>query len=218
MFFVWKKREQDISCLLKGKQGVEIEILRLMFEYAEGKIEIEKLIDCFRTNSHYLESIFTNKKIPLHITEYYLHVLQKTIKKNHLLFSERVEFYNIISSFFKRLNIKGNYYNSENDFLNLIISAYPAWVYPDENYFLPIIEEEMPKEISREEQAIWCRNKLLSLYQYDEVPPVWLQDTIWPIYNGHPMVFVNQIGRNGKEIYYFIDRDSGTQKHITQST
>ena len=218
MFFLCKKKEQDISYLLKRKKGVEIEILRLMFEYAEGKIELAKIIECFRANSQCLESIFTNKKIPTHISKYYISFIQKKIKKNYLSFSERVEFYEIISIFFMRLNIKGNYYNPENDFLNLIISAYPAWVYPDENYFLPIIEKEMPKEISREEQVIWCRNKLLSLYQYDEVPPVWLQDTIWPIYNGYPMVFINQIERNGKEIYYFIDRDSGTKKHIIQST
>lgn len=217
MFFCAKK-ERDISYLLKRKKGLEIEILRLMFEYAEGKIELTKIIECFRINSQFLESIFTNKKIPPHISKGYISSIQKMIKKNQLLFSERVEFYNIISIFFKRLNIKGNYYNSENDFLNLIISAYPEWVYPDEDYFLPIIEKEMPQGISREEQVIWCRNKLLNLYQYDEVPPIWVQDTIWPIYNGYPMVFVDQIERNGREIYHFIDRESGVKKSITQST
>lgn len=217
MFFHAKK-EKNILYLMKQKNEREKKTIHTMFEYAEGKLEISEVIDNFRSNTELIQDIFSNKEIPTHISEYYVSFIKTKIKKKSLSLLERLEFYDIISIFFKRLNIQGNYFNPENYYLNLIIEATPTWIYPDENYFIPIIEKQMPKEISKEEQLMWCKNKLQLLYQYDEYPPEWLQDAIWPIYNGRPMVFTKQIKKNNKTTYCFIDKESGVKKNLTQTT
>ena len=216
-FCFFKKKEKTIEKFLKGRAQEEQELLLLMFRYAEGGIFSEDILQGLHNNQQVGAMIFINRKIPLHLKNYEMSFLQEMLRKTSLSFSEKAELYRIILSYFKRQNIAGDYFNQETNILGLIISAFPQWVYPDEDYILSIIEREMPKDLNQEAQLVWCENKILSLYQYDKIPPEWIQDETWPIYNGLPMKFTHQVERNGQTVYYFIDAASGYKKSIIQN-
>lgn len=218
MFFKKRKKERDLSFIFKKKNQAEIDLLKVMFSYAEGEIDYQKMVDVFKENLEYVDKIFLHKKVPVKVSEFYSGRVKYNVKKQTSTIIDRNQLYFVVSGFFKRIDIKGNYYNQEYEFTALVISAYPQWVYPDENYLLPIIEKELPKNLSNNEIIAWCNKKILELYQYEDYPPEWVQDENWPIYDGLPMIFTYQSEKNEKVYYHFIDRNGEKKKVITQYT
>ena len=211
-FCIFKQREKAIEKLLKHRSQEEREIILFMFRYAEGKLSNKDILKVIKENWGVVNNIFVNRKIPESINNYEIAFLKKMIKNKNIFFSQKTELYRIILGYFRRQNIKGNYYNKDNEMLNLIFSAFPEWV-----YLLQIIEKEMPKDLDKDEELVWCKKKVLSLYQYDTIPPDWIQDANWPIYNGVPMKFTHQLEHGEQVVYYFIDIESGYKKSIIQT-
>lgn len=212
------KKKKDIQSILRKKTGEELILLQSMFSYSLGKMETEEMRLILFKNQSLVKEIFLCRKLPITLITAEWEYLQNMINYEKLTFEQRTDFYTIVANYFRRQGILGDYYNKEIILLDFLLEAFPNWIYPNVDYFLPIMKNEMPKELSREKQLEWCKNKILLLYQYKDLPPEWVQEDSWPIYNGKPMLFTHQVEKDERTTYYFIDVESGQEQKIVQFT
>ena len=66
------------------------------------------------------------------------------------------------------------------------------------------------------EKIKWCKDKILSEYKYEKIPPKWLQNPEWPLDKNYvPLEFVEQVEDKddpSKINYYFKDSQNNIVK------
>lgn len=138
------------------------------------------------------------------------------------IFEHRVEVYNIVKNYFLRRKKKYKYYNDDEQLYNLFQSFLPEWLDMSSESiisFILNIWQSMPKETNEMEKTRYCKNKILEFFKYNTYPPKWLQNCEWPIYEGHPLLFIKQEEdvENGCMLYFFINEEKNEEITIKQN-
>lgn len=216
MFRIFKK-EKSLKSFIKKLDQKQKSIVIAMFDYAEGRIGLDEIKNVLFSEMDTIDRLFLFKvKRYSVITEFEIPELKRLLQKEKFSFDDECEFYRIILVFFKRRGIQGNYYNETRRKEELLLSFFPEWVYPDKELFLSKYGNEVEWEQPEETLIEWGREKVLTLYKYEDMPPEWAQDEIWPTYKGVPMIFVKQKEKGEKVIYYFKDESGEKVKTISQ--
>ncbi|MCL2309250.1 MAG: hypothetical protein FWC42_03095 [Proteobacteria bacterium] len=110
--------------------------------------------------------------------------------------------------------------NTQRALHELILSAQPKWLNVPPDFVAELLKDA--PDIPKTEKTKWLKTRLLSVFQCLKKPPKWLQDCMWPIREGKPLIFVGQL-ELGSEfhddsiVYIFLDRDTKECVTIVQS-
>lgn len=194
-------------------------VINELIEFVEGRMSFKEFQQNYETNKDYyklLEDVKPNDDFQY----------QKNKSINQCL-----KFYkwstalgkNVVHSYIVRYL---KYYNFEIhpteeylDKLKFISEIQPSYVDIEDEEFLNKIIEETPKEISKTNQKKWLKDRIRSIFRYDNKPPRWIQDPEWPIVNGTPLVFKGQTKEKKDDervYYYFYNPDTKEEKVIIQ--
>jgi len=106
------------------------------------------------------------------------------------------------------------------DNFKFLLSIQPHWLDILENDFLnEQIISKIPDAQTKAKQIAWCKARLKELFRCDNNYPRWIQNPEWPILNGIPMVFKQQIKvkKDSERVdYVFYNPDTGKEHIITQ--
>ncbi|MDR2013280.1 MAG: hypothetical protein LBQ20_09635 [Rhodanobacter sp.] len=111
---------------------------------------------------------------------------------------------------------KVNLDTTQRELHELILSAQPKWLEVPTDFVAELLKDT--PDISKAEKTKWLKAKLLSAFQCLKKPPKWLQDAMWPIQEGKPLIFVGQLElgnefHDDSVVYVFLN--SATKKCVT---
>ena len=199
-----------------NKKAIEI-----MTEFVEGRMSIQDFKYQFDNNPIIIETFsnYPNRPYKTGIGYDYIKYI------NSININERgdaLAFHGFMREFLE-LNgyhcVPTDMYRKKYRFL---ISIQPNWleIY-DEDFLEKQIISQIPDGLSEPKRIAWCKARIKELFRYDDKPPRWLQGAEWPIKNGKPLVFRNQVRVKGDDyrvLYYFYDPDTGEEEIVEQFT
>ncbi len=129
--------------------------------------------------------------------------------------------YQTVRLYFWRRKANLKYKNDDYDKYEFLQTLVPSYVYIRDASWIDDILNNAPKELSQKEKVKYTREKIKSLFCYDNRPPKWLQVPEWPIKDGRPLVFSFQKRVKGTDSltrYYFYHPESKEQMIVEQFT
>ena len=125
----------------------------------------------------------------------------------------------IVESYFIRRRQKITVYNQDLERYLFFYSMVPEWAGPIEWGELEKILNQVPENLSEEEKCKWGKEKIQSLFLYEQHPPEWVQNPEWPKESGEYMLFISQEPSDTEsdcELYYFYNRSQAKTITVKQ--
>ena len=102
---------------------------------------------------------------------------------------------------------------------SLMLKAEPPWLRVPGEYISSLLKD---KEGTDKELASYLKEELKQKFKYLKKPPRWLQDALWPIHNGVPLLFIGQLDvsdlyHDHSQVYIFFDSRDKAYHEIVQS-
>ncbi|NLB61286.1 MAG: hypothetical protein GX802_02500 [Clostridiales bacterium] len=195
-------------------------IIAEFVEFVEGRMPFDEFEHNYKTNPDYfkvLEDKKPNKKFP--------YQKGKTINQCLRWFKwestrGKVVVHDYIMRYllsYKFSVIPTTYYIDE---LKFRAEIQPSYIEIEDEDFLNTIIATAPTELTKAQKKQWLKEKLKSLFKYDNKPPRWIQDPEWPIVNGEPLIFKSQTKerKDDERVFYtFYHPKTGEETIIEQA-
>ena len=96
--------------------------------------------------------------------------------------------------------------------------AQPNWLNLDYDYLVQLYQS-FPRSYSFNEKIKITRQRLLTIYKYEQTPPFWIKKPEWVVENGEPFCFMYQQDRldSNSVDYIFYHKERKIEVVITQS-
>jgi len=96
--------------------------------------------------------------------------------------------------------------------------AQPNWLNLDYDYLVQLYQS-FPRSYSFNEKIKITRQRLLTIYKYEQTPPFWIKKPEWVVENGEPFCFMYQKDRldSNSVDYIFYHKERKIEVVITQS-
>jgi hypothetical protein len=197
----------------KIKKQKKNEAIEIMKEFAEGRMSTSEFWNILKGNEIMREALRKNKFM------YFFGAYFEENNADKIDISKlrvRMEIFWMVQHFFKTAKYKIFPYNVEEEAYLFWSDIQPEWLdIRDEDFLLRIVNSA-PQDLSKEENKEWCKLKIIGLFKYDKKPPEWIQEPEWPIVNGEPLIFKNQIEDGSKASYYFYNPNTYETVEIIQ--
>ena len=224
----------------KTSRKDKTEALELMINFAEGRISTDEFWEIYKNslalqtviikdktrkkgllifNSETGELKYDKKQYKDSIDYFAQEKLLDVIDINIL--EHRHALYQTVRLYFWRRKANLKYKNADYEKYEFLQRLVPRYVYIRDSSYIESILNEAPKELSTKAKIKYSKEKIRSLFRYDNSPPRWLQAPEWPIKNGQPLVFSHQekITNIGDYVkYYFYDAKTNEQTIVEQFT
>ena len=163
---------QDIVDFCEGRLAAAVFEKKLMAPEAEAVFEDSPPIPPY-TQSHGRGMVY-----------YYL------IEQNYKDVTSLLNAQDCLTRFLKKKGISVEQSQDVERLHTLLLNAQPAWLNAPTDYASGLLGELSG---TRKEQQGQLKKLLLERFRYMKKPPKWLQDAVWPIIDGKPLVFVGQM-------------------------
>lgn len=195
--------------------------IKIMTEFVEGRMSIQDFKYQWDNNPIIIKTFANYPNRPYKMNcgyDYIGYISSFDINKR----GDALNFHGFIREF---LELNGypctptDYYDKRYEF---ILKIQPNWldIY-DEDFLEKQIISQIPEGLSEPKTIAWCKARIKELFRYDDKPPRWVQGAEWPIKNGKPLVFRNQVRVKGDDyrvLYYFYDPETGEEEIVEQFT
>jgi len=184
-------------------------------DFVEGRLEpteLEKLL----CNDKELQAALETVEIPDRTSGEGL--LCYIIEKN---FNDLKSIYVIqrsLADYLRSIGVSFTFSSRYDDLLEILAGAQPKWISLPGDYLFSMIQEFNTSKNSGNLKK-WIKDEIKRRFVYANKPPKWLQGAEWPIVNGVPLQFIEQVENTTMHDisydYKFSDADN-TIKIITQ--
>jgi hypothetical protein len=205
MFTYFKQKK-----IKKQKKNEAIEIMK---EFAEGRMSTLTFWNILK-NNEIMREVLRKNKFLCFFGAYFEE--NNTDKVDISKLRVRMEIFWMVQHFFKTAKYKITPYNAEEEEYLFWSDIQPEWLGISDEDFLISIVYSAPQGLTKGEKKKWCQSKIKELFKYDKKPPEWIQEPEWPIANGEPLVFKNQIEDGSKGSYYFYNPNTYETVEIIQ--
>ncbi len=194
-------------------------IIKELIDFVEGRMSFKEFQQNYETNKDYFMLLEDTKP-----NDDYQYQIDKTINQclKYYKWSTALG-QNVVHAYIVRYleyyDFKIQPTKKYQDKVNFMSQIQPSYVCIEDEAFLNKIIEEAPKDISKTMQKKWLKNRIKSIFRYDNKPPKWIQDPEWPIIDGKPLVFKSQTKEkiDDERVYYtFYNPETKEEKVIIQ--
>ena len=198
--------------------GRKKEVINKMLDFVEGRMTVYEFWNLYMENRDFMQVVKRKEKYLYPFEDYYFK--PKSINLNKLY--SRVEIYWRITYFLKLNKISFNPVNLEEERLLFLKKICPDWVTISDYEWLEELLEIKDKPIKEMETIKSLKERVETLFKYENRPPIWIQEAEWPIIDGSPAIFIKQsVNPNSLKWeeepidYFFKDRE-GKEIKVTQ--
>lgn len=193
-------------------------IIQELINFAEGRTTFDDFWNEYQNNKEY------KKLFEIKIGKKFRCFGKGTINEHLLIYSHdtrmgKAVIHSDVCLYLEYFGFTFKKYPRYHDDLQFSIDIQPSYAYIEDEDFLNKIIVEAPKDLSKTNQKKWLKEKIKSLFRYDNKPPRWIQDPEWPIVDGKPLVFKSQTKENinDERVYYtFYNPETQEEKVIIQ--
>ena len=191
-----------------------------MKDFLEGRLTTEEFFEIYKNDECVRNTLIEDKKndLPVYYDPEFL-IERVDLKK----LRAKVEIFWLVNRYFVRNKIECSPNNADEKFFSFLCKIQPSWLEIEDEDFLLNIINSTPQNFNKNQKIKYCREKIKSLFKYENKPPKWLQNPEWPIVNGKPLIFQYQTGDVDDQLvpliqYYFYNPDTNENTVITQFT
>jgi hypothetical protein len=193
--------------------------LDVLVAFVEGRLDGSSLDAALATDEmRVLLNSFEDSRSPA-ITNHFrrLHNNQDRTSLGGLVNSE-----GIIEDFLNKAEVSFTAARRFSNMYRLLLSSLPNYLDPPMDF---LVEHVIPAEegLSDATKNKIIKERLKAQFRFVSKPPSWIQDPEWPIRNGKPLVFLDQIAIDAPELFHdggaaflFYDTTDGSFETVAQ--
>lgn len=187
--------------------------LLILKRYSEGEISTSEFWNFYKSSPKIQKMLIKDKFIGKN-SYYTPGIIEKHFNIDDIF--ERFGLYEVIRAYFIRQKKQYNFFNEDEEFINLINKIQPRYVDIRNQAFWDKIISSVPQELKKSERIKLLKDKVKNLFPYESKPPRWIQSPEWVIENGTPLKFIKQINKFDRSEYYFYNQITKQTKMIEQ--
>lgn len=194
----------------------EINSIKIMTNFAEGKISVYEFWHEYNNNSVLKDIINNDEKLPIRNKPF----LYDNLNINNII--HRCEIFRVVKVYFLRRNMELNFYNHDSLLYSELLEIIPTYI--DINQYLVDNIKNIQLDVETKEMKAYIKKFVKENYQYMKYPPRWLQSPEWPIVDGKPARFIKQnkfpyqMIWYDLEICYYFEDETGNVIIVKQFT
>lgn len=167
-------------------------LIQVLVKFVEGTIPFSGFRDYYETDSSFkslLDDKKPNRKFPyqknktieqcLHFYKWETALGKLNVQKYITRYLDFYEIPNVPTLIYQKV-------------FNFRLDIQPSYVNIEDDEFLDKIIDSVPKELTDGQRKKWLKDKIKTLFKYENKPPRWIQDPEWPIIEGVPLIFKSQ--------------------------
>ncbi len=187
--------------MIKKKQAIQV-----MQEFVNGQIDANQFWDIYINNKEIKNLLIKDMREIDKIAYFNPLTIENLFNINDLY--DRYELFEMIRRYLYRNNIPYIDNNKESKLIHFIQDCQPSWLDIRNEKFWENILSGI--DITKANNKKLIKEKILSMFEYEKQPPVWLQSPEWP-FNGNlqPLKFLEQKKINDNCIQYlFLEKNT----------
>ncbi|MDR1795820.1 MAG: hypothetical protein LBR25_10535 [Erysipelotrichaceae bacterium] len=165
----------------------------------------------------YLQSEVIQKYFPPIVKgDMYLYLIEQNYKQPGNILNAQ----SVLADFLKIKGEKFKRSTKYSDLHNLMLEVQPAWLNIADDFFQELLDKHEGKSGAALKNAL--KNDIKKLFRYVKKPPKWLQEAIWPLENGTPLLFIGELDistlrHDTATAYVFFNEKQGDYQIIEQA-
>lgn len=194
-------------------------IINDFIDFVEGRMPFDEFEHNYKTNPDYfmiLEDIMPGEKYRCmwkHTVNEHMRLYEWSTVTGKLVVHRSVTF------FLEYYGVAIEPTQAYQENAQFLVDIQPNYVNIEDENFLNTIIAMAPTELTKAQKKKWLKEKIKSLFKYDNKLPRWIQDPEWPIVNGEPLTFKGQTKerKDDERVFYtFYQPETGEEMVVVQ--
>ena len=188
--------------MIKNKK----QAIQIMQKFVDGQIDTNQFWDFYKNNKIIKNILVKNMQDIDKIAYFNPLTVEKLFNKDNIF--DKYELFEMIRRYLYRNSIPYTGKNKEFEIIQFIQDCQPKWLdIRNKNFWEKILSGI---DITKPNNKKLIKEKILTIFKFDNQPPKWIQAPEWPLDNNlQPLKFIKQTSVNNNCVQYeFLDENT----------